>query len=136
MAGTFSKMRCASSTLDASGRLIRHHTHKGYSDTSAWGRAQVWGTLFSTMGYLRAREETSWLDAAQRGADWWIAHVPADHVAFWDFNDPAIPNTERDTAATVAASSALLKLARVAKDAAARIVAHPDRAVAGRDLSS
>ena len=109
-----------SSTLDASGRLIRHHTHKGYSDTSAWGRAQVWGTLFSTMGYLRAREETSWLDAAQRGADWWIAHVPEDHVAFWDFSDPAIPNTERDTAATVAASSALLKLARVAKDAAAR----------------
>jgi hypothetical protein len=52
-----------SSTLDASGRLVRHHTHKGYSDTSTWGRAQVWGTLFSTMGYLRARKETSWLDA-------------------------------------------------------------------------
>jgi len=97
-----------SSTLDASGKLVRHHTHKGYSDTSTWGRAQVWGTLFSTMAYLRAREETSWLDAAQRGADWWIAHVPKDHVAFWDFDDPAIPNTERDTAATAAASSALL----------------------------
>ena len=109
-----------SSTLDTSGKLVRHHTHKGYSDTSTWGRAQVWGTLFSTMGYLRAREETSWLDAAQRGADWWIAHLPKDHVAFWDFNDPAIPNTERDTAATVAASSALLKLAKVAKDEATR----------------
>jgi len=109
-----------SSTLDASGKLVRHHTHKGYSDTSTWGRAQVWGTLFSTMAYLRAREETSWLDAAQRGADWWIAHVPKDHVAFWDFDDPAIPNTERDTAATAAASSALLKLGKVAKEAAAR----------------
>ena len=109
-----------SSTLDTSGKLVRHHTHKGYSDTSTWGRAQVWGTLFSTMGYLRAREETSWLDAAQRGADWWIAHLPKDHVTFWDFNDPAIPNTERDTAATVAASSALLKLAKVAKDEATR----------------
>ena len=46
--------------------------------------------------------------------------MPKDHVAFWDFDDPAIPNTERDTAATAAASSALLKLAKVAKDAAAR----------------
>ena len=41
-------------------------------------------------------------------------------MTFWDFNDPAIPNTERDTAATVAASSALLKLAKVAKDEATR----------------
>jgi unsaturated chondroitin disaccharide hydrolase len=109
-----------SSTLDESGKLIRHHTHKGYSATSTWGRAQVWGTLFSTMCYLEAREQTSWLDAAQRGADWWIAHVPNDLVAYWDFDDPAIPNTERDTAATVAQSSALLKLSKVAKDSASR----------------
>jgi unsaturated chondroitin disaccharide hydrolase len=109
-----------SSTLDKSGKLIKHHTHKGYSATSTWGRAQVWGILFSTMSYLAAREETSWLNAAQRGADWWIAHVPTDHVAFWDFDDPAIPNTERDTAATAAAACALLKLSKVAKNPAAR----------------
>jgi unsaturated chondroitin disaccharide hydrolase len=35
-------------------------------------------------------------------------------VAFWDFDDPAIPNTERDTAATAIATAALLKLSRVA----------------------
>ncbi len=109
-----------SSTLDVTGKLIRHHTHKGYSATSTWGRAQVWGTLFSTMGYLEAPEEAAWLDAAERGADWWIAHVPKDYVAFWDFDDPAIPNTERDTAATVAQSSALLKLSRIAKSPASR----------------
>jgi unsaturated chondroitin disaccharide hydrolase len=109
-----------SSTLDKAGNLIKHHTHKGYSATSTWGRAQVWGILFSTMSYLAARQQTSWLEAAQRGADWWIAHVPSDHVAFWDFDDPAIPNTERDTAATAAASSALLKLSKVAKDLASR----------------
>jgi unsaturated chondroitin disaccharide hydrolase len=43
------------------------------------------------MSYLAAPTETSWLQAAERGADWWIAHVPNDHVAFWDFDDPAIP---------------------------------------------
>ena len=109
-----------SSTLDEKGRLVKHYTHKGYSATSTWGRAQAWGILFSTMSYLAAPEESSWLQAAQRGAQWWIAHVPKDHVAFWDFDDPAIPNTEHDTAATAIASSALLKLSKVAQDPASR----------------
>jgi unsaturated chondroitin disaccharide hydrolase len=55
-----------------------------------------------------------------RGADWWLAHVPSDHVAFWDFDDPAIPQTERDTAATAIALAALLRLSRVATSDAAR----------------
>ncbi|MEJ1977668.1 MAG: hypothetical protein WDN49_17725 [Acetobacteraceae bacterium] len=29
-----------------------------------------------------------------RTADWWLANVPPSLVAFWDFSDPAIPNTE------------------------------------------
>ena len=110
-----------SSTLDRTGRLVKHYTHKGYSATSTWGRAQAWGTLFSTMSYLADPRETSWLEAAERGAQWWIAHVPEDRVAFWDFDDPAIPDTERDTAATAIASSALLKLSKATKDAALRV---------------
>jgi unsaturated chondroitin disaccharide hydrolase len=109
-----------SSTLDDTGKLVRHYTHKGYSATSTWGRAQAWGTLFSTMSYLAAPAETSWLEAAERGANWWLAHVPNDHVAFWDFDDPAIPNTERDTAATAVASTALLKLSKLTRDPALR----------------
>jgi unsaturated chondroitin disaccharide hydrolase len=56
--------------------------------------------------------------AARR--DWWLAHVPADRVAFWDFKDPAIPNTERDTAATAMVCASLLKLAELAPEAASR----------------
>lgn len=104
-----------SSSLDAqSGELIRHYTHKGYSDTSTWGRAQSWGVLLSVMSYTREPGERRWLQAAERGADWWIAHVPSDHVAFWDFDDPRIPESERDTAATAAMACAMLKLAALA----------------------
>ena len=104
-----------SSSLDgATGRLVRHYTHKGHSDTSTWGRAQAWGTLFSTQSYLADRRREAWIGAAVRAADWWLAQAPADRVAFWDFDDPAIPNTERDTAATAIATAALLKLSRVA----------------------
>ena len=42
-----------------------------------------------------------------------MSHVPADRVAFWSFDDPAVPTTERDTAATAIAAAALLKLAQV-----------------------
>ncbi|MDR7465541.1 MAG: glycosyl hydrolase, partial [Armatimonadota bacterium] len=90
-----------STSLDPrSGAVVRHYTHKGYSETSTWGRAQAWGILFSTLSYLHGGREERWLAAAVRGADWWMAHVPADKVAHWDFDDPAIPNAERDTAAT------------------------------------
>ena len=110
-----------SSSLDAAtGRLVRHYTHKGISDTSTWGRAQAWGTLFSTQSYLADRTREAWITAAVRGADWWLAHAPADRVAFWDFDDPEIPNTERDTAATAIATAALLKLSRVAPTEAGR----------------
>ena len=110
-----------SSSLDPdSGKLVRHYTHKGFSATSTWGRAQAWGTLFSTMSHLAAPEQCSWLEAAERGANWWIAHVPQDRVAFWDFDDPAIPDTERDTAATAIACTALLKLAGCAAKEADR----------------
>jgi unsaturated chondroitin disaccharide hydrolase len=121
-----------SSELDSrDGSLIRHFTHKGYNDTSIWGRAQAWGTLYSVMGYARNRQEPSWLTQSMASADWWIANVPSDYVAFWDFDDPAIPNTERDTAATAIMCAALLKLARLApherrtryRDAAERTMA-------------
>jgi unsaturated chondroitin disaccharide hydrolase len=104
----------SSSLAAATGRLVRHYTHKGISDTSTWGRAQAWGMLFSTQSYLADRTREAWIAAAVRGADWWLAHAPADRVAFWDFDDPEIPNTERDTAATAIATAALLKLSRVA----------------------
>jgi unsaturated chondroitin disaccharide hydrolase len=107
-----------STSLDPkTGAVVRQYTHKGYSDTSTWGRAQAWGMLYSTMSYLHDRSQSRWLDSALRSADWWMAHVPADRVAFWDFDDPTIPNTERDTAATSIALAALLRLATVAPKA-------------------
>jgi unsaturated chondroitin disaccharide hydrolase len=110
-----------SSSLDpATGELVRHYTHKGVSDRSTWGRAQAWGMLFATQCWLADRARTPWLAAAERGARWWLDHVPADYVAFWDFDDPAIPATERDTAATAIALAALLRLARLAPSASDR----------------
>jgi unsaturated chondroitin disaccharide hydrolase len=103
-----------STTVDAeNGKVLRSHTHKGFNDTSIWGRAQAWAMLYSSLCALRQPDQASWGDYARRTCDWWLANVPDDLIAYWDFDDPAIPDTSRDTAATAIAASALLKLARL-----------------------
>ncbi|MVT55542.1 glycosyl hydrolase [Bradyrhizobium yuanmingense] len=101
-----------SSTLDPqTGKVLRTHTHKGYSDVSTWGRAQGWAMLYTAHAAMVRPKQALWRQYAVRVLDWWIHHVPADLVAYWDFDDPAIPATSRDTAATAIAAAASLRLA-------------------------
>lgn len=110
-----------SSELDAdSGRVMRQFTHKGYSETSIWGRAQAWAMIYAAMAAAQDPSQTAWREYATRTADWWLANVPPGLVAFWDFSDPAIPNTETDTAATAIACAALLKLSAILPEGTAR----------------
>lgn len=110
-----------SSELDpATGKIVRHFTHKGYSDDSVWGRAQAWGLVYAAIALAHQPGQKRWMEQLMAGADWWLAHVPEGMVAFWDFNDPAIPNTETDTAATAITCSALLKLGQLAPSAELR----------------
>lgn len=110
-----------SSELDpATGKLVRNFTHKGFSDSSVWGRAQAWGLVYTAMALAHQPNEPRWMEQLIKGADWWLSHVPASRIAFWDFDDPAIPNTETDTAATSIVCSALLKLGRIAPSAELR----------------
>jgi unsaturated chondroitin disaccharide hydrolase len=106
---------CQSATFDPqTGALIRRYTHKGVTDGSTWARAQAWGML----GWALAAHwtgEAEFLATAKRCAEWWIEHIPGDLVAFWDFDDPAIPNTNRDTSATAIAAAAMLKIAAMEK---------------------
>jgi unsaturated chondroitin disaccharide hydrolase len=111
---------CQSASFDpVSGEMTRRYTHKGVNDSSTWARAQAWGIL----GWALAAHWThddALVAPAERAADWWISHVPADRVAFWDFDDPAIPQTNRDTSATAIAAAAMLKLAQLSRSDAKR----------------
>ncbi|WOH64035.1 hypothetical protein [Bradyrhizobium sp. BWA-3-5] len=105
----------------ANGEVVRHFTHKGFSDDSVWGRAQAWGLIYAAVALAHRPQEKRWMQQLMAGADWWLSHVPPGLVAFWDFDDPAIPNTETDTAATAIVCSALLKLGRLAPSADLRV---------------
>jgi len=110
---------CQSASFDpTSGRMLRRYTHKGITDHSTWARAQAWGILGWTVA-AQWSGDRSFLTPATTAAEWWLAHAPADRVAFWDFDDPAIPGAPRDTSATAIVAASLLKLAALSAEPAA-----------------
>jgi unsaturated chondroitin disaccharide hydrolase len=110
---------CQSASFDpATGAMLRRYTHKGITDESTWARAQAWGILGWTLT-AQWSGDAGFLAPATKAADWWLAHAPADRVAFWDFDDPSIPAATRDTSATAIVAASLLKLAALSPPATA-----------------
>ena len=98
-----------SATYDRQGQIAGQATIEGSSPDSTWARGQSWAMLGLTQAaHLAGGEFTT---TAARVADWYLDHVPADSVCFWDFDDPAIPDAPRDTSAAAIAAASLLKLA-------------------------
>ncbi|QOV87471.1 glycoside hydrolase family 88 protein [Humisphaera borealis] len=95
------------------GDFISGETAQGYANNSTWARGQAWGMYAFAMAY-RETGLTEFLDTARKMSDWYIAHLPADKVPFWDFDDPAIPNTQKDSSAASLAASALLMISDLA----------------------
>ncbi len=95
----------------ASGKLERTVTWQGFADSSAWSRGQAWAIHGFTAAYANtARQEL--LRAAERSADYFLAHLPPDGIPYWDLLHPAIPFTYRDASAGAIAASGLLDLSR------------------------
>lgn len=105
-------------TLDPeTGEPIRSYTHKGVSDSSTWTRAQAWAMQFLTHALRHMPEERAIGEYTCRATDWWIDNVPADRVAYWDFDAPIDQDTRKDTSGTAIAATAMLKLSTVVEDA-------------------
>jgi unsaturated chondroitin disaccharide hydrolase len=119
----------------ATGQFLRQTTHQGLRPSSAWARGLAW----SMYGYSKCYGLTGnreWLAVAERNADFWITHLPKDHVPFWDFHaDASQPQpwgAQKDTSAGAIAASALLDLERQTEsDDRARV--YRDTAVAMLD---
>lgn len=94
-------------TLD--GHVDWKGTVQGFSDSSCWSRGQAWAIYGFTMSYRYTNDER-FLVTAQRAADYFIGHLPADMIPYWDFQAPNIPNEPRDVSAAAIAASALFEL--------------------------
>ena len=98
-----------------SGQFLRETTHQGLRADSAWARGLAW----SLYGYSKCYALTGnpdFLEVAERNAAYWLEHLPADGVPYWDFHadlDQAPPwGAQRETSAGAIAASGLLDLAR------------------------
>ncbi|REK71688.1 glycoside hydrolase family 88 protein [Paenibacillus paeoniae] len=91
------------------GEPIGGTTHQGYSNGSTWTRGQAWGVYGFALAY-RYTGDQAYLDTSKRMALYFIRHLPEDHVAYWDFNAPAGPDTYRDSSASAIVASGLQEL--------------------------
>ena len=95
---------------------VKHRwTAQGYRNWSTWSRGQAWGLYGFGTAYAETRDPRM-LATARRLADYFVSHLPADRVPYWDFNAPRIPNEPRDSSAAAIAASGLLQLSELETD--------------------
>jgi hypothetical protein len=99
----------------STGTVKAKFTHQGEAVESTWSRGQAWAVYGFTMAY-RETGDSRFLETARRVADYYIGHLPSDHVPYWDFEASGIPNEPRDTSAAAIAASGLLELAGLETD--------------------
>ena len=87
-------------------------TDQGYADDSSWARGQAWGIYGFTLNYL-ASGDPLFLETARRCADYFLAHLPADMVPYWDLGFGDGSGHLRDSSAAVIAVCGLDELASV-----------------------
>jgi unsaturated chondroitin disaccharide hydrolase len=93
------------------GEPLRGATEQGSADDSCWARGQAWGIYGFSLNYRYTGDE-SLLRAAMRCADYFLAHLPADHVAYWDLVYTDGSDEERDSSAAAIGACGLLELAQ------------------------
>lgn len=91
------------------GHFIRGCTHQGYSDASTWSRGQSWAVYGYTVMY-RFTHDPEFLAHAIKVTDAFIDRLPADHIPYWDFDDPRGEASPRDVSAACVVASALTEL--------------------------
>jgi unsaturated chondroitin disaccharide hydrolase len=93
-----------------SGAVRSKATRQGLSRDSTWSRGQAWAVHGFATAYRETGDERL-LETARRTADWFVEHLPADRVPYWDF-DAARSGEPRDSSAAAIAASGLVELGR------------------------
>src|SRR5437773_4495065 len=100
------------------GQFLREDTHQGLAPDSAWARGLAWSLYGYSKCYALTGEQ-EFLDVAERNARYWIDHLPAGGVPYWDFhadvNEPPPWGAQKESSAGAIAASGLLDLSHQVK---------------------
>ena len=100
--GTYHVVRYDNKT----GKVVDKGQLQGNVDSSTWSRGQAWMVYGYTVMY-RFTKDPIYLKNAMSLADYFIAHLPADKVANWDFQSKL---DHRDASASAIVCSALFEM--------------------------
>jgi unsaturated chondroitin disaccharide hydrolase len=86
-------------------------TAQGAADNSCWARGQAWAIYGFALAYAYTHE-SGLLQTACGLADYFLAHLPADKVAYWDLVYTDGSSEERDSSAASIAVCGIQEIAR------------------------
>ncbi len=92
-----------------SGQPLYGKTAQGYTDDSCWARGQAWAIYGFVLNYRYTGDER-FLTCAENTAEYFIAHLPQDHVAYWDLEFSDGSDEERDSSAAAIAVCGLYEM--------------------------
>ena len=81
-------------------------TKQGYSDESTWSRGQSWGVYGLMLNYMYEKADgipEEW----KKVTDYFLAHLPEDKAAYWDFYFMDGPEPRDSSASAIAACGML-----------------------------
>lgn len=97
------------------GEFIESIQGQAASPTSAWSRGTAWAVYGLALSYRHTGEQ-KFLDGAKKVASFFLANLPEDYVAHWDFRVERKADTPRDTSASACTACGLLELAEHVPD--------------------
>lgn len=103
------------------GAFLRQTTHQGLRGDSCWARGLAW-SLYGYSQVYALTGSAEFLEVAERNADYWLSHLPADRVPYWDFDadltQPPPWGAQKESSAGAIAASGLWDLAQQTKSPA------------------
>ena len=117
------------------GKVRSKQTAQGYEDWTSWARGQAWGLYGFTQTYENTKDK-AFLNQAKGIANYIMAStlIPEDHIPYWDYNAPKIPNEPRDASAAAITASSLLTLQQFVPEKSTEMIAYAESIL--RRLSS
>ena len=91
------------------GEFIESLNGQAARPDSAWSRGTAWALYGLPLSY-RATGDTEILEAAKRVANFYLANLPEDYVAHWDFRVARNADTPRASSAAACGACGLLEL--------------------------